>query len=301
MTLCYQAAVEDAKQHAIDFGAITAPYRASLDAILGSMATVEWSDTHLDYFRVALQTSFRSYKEVAEKQLFRLRTDLEQTTVSLSAVLKSLEYDEPARSLRTQVAGIEDLQKIDDLELLKSRLGAALVELEKGLDEMEKRNHLAISDLQAEVSMLYDRVAVLATPKLSERNLRVIVDERLSGAPFTLLIVRLAGLSRIQARYGDEAIAAVLISAQQRLEGALELVQAIGVWDERTLGALLDQTDATAAALTRSATNALSGKYDVGGEEVTLQANAGVLEWRPPGETARFLRRLQDLLHVLRT
>jgi len=301
ITLCYQSAIVDAKQYAIDFGALTPPYQAGLDKILSAMTQEEWNETSLTQFKTSLQTSFRSFKEKAEQQLYRLRNDLNETTTSLSAVLKSLEYDEPAQSLRAQVKHLSDLQKVEDIRKLKTALQTALVQLEKGLEETEKRNRMVISDLQAEISVLQNRVEVLAEQKIGERSLRAVVEERLSGEPFVLLVARLAGLGRLKAKHGDAGVSAVMGVAQQRLARALGSGHAVGLWDQHTVGMLLNPTDAPASAATRTATSALSGNYEVGAEAVSLQASAGTVEWRPPDDRAQFLRRLQDLLHVLRT
>ena len=297
---CYQGVVEDAKVFAVDFGELTPPYQANLAAILTAMATQEWDETSLNEFRAALRTSFRSFKDKAEQKLYRLKNDLNQTATSLTAVLKSLEYDEPALTLRTQVKQLSDLQKIDEIEQLKNVLKTALVQLEKGLDETEKRNRMVISDLQTEVSMLHNRVAVLAEQKVGERSLRLVLDERLLGEAVVLLVVRLAGLGRLKTQHGDAGVEVVLKAAQKRLREAMEPVLAIGLWDEQTVGMLTNPTGASAASLTKKATMALSGRYELMGEAVSLQASAGVLEWRPPDDGAQFMRRLQDLLHVLR-
>jgi len=301
MTLCYQGAVTDAKQYAVDFGPLTPPYQAGLDKILTAMNQQEWNESSLAQFKTSLQTSFRSFKEKAEQQLYRLRNDLNQTSESLSAVLKSLEYDEPAQSLRTQVKQLSDLQRVEDIRQLKVALQTALVQLEKGLEETEKRNLMVISDLQAEISVLQNRVEVLAEQKIGERSLRAVVEERLSGESFVLLVARLAGLGRLKAKHGDAGVSAVMGVAQQRLARAMGPAHAVGLWDPQTVGMLMAPTGAPASAATKTATNALSGNYEVGAEAVSLQASAGVVEWRPPDDRAQFLRRLQDLLHVLRT
>jgi predicted signal transduction protein with EAL and GGDEF domain len=301
ISLCYQGTVADARQYAIDFGALTPPYQAGLDTIVKAMAEQEWNEANLDQFKTNVQTSFRSFKDKAEKQLYRLRNDLNQTTTSLSAVLKALEYEEPTQTLRTQVNRINDLQKVDDIRQLKSALRVALSQLEKSVEETEKRNRMVISDLQAEISTLQNQVSIMAEQKVGERTLRAVLDERLSGEPFVLLVVRLAGLGRLKTKHGEPGVTAVMNAAQQRLSGVMGPALAIGLWDQQTLGMLNQPTDAPSASLTRTAINALTGKYDVLGETVTVQANAGVLEWRPPDDRAAFLRRLQDLLHVLRT
>jgi|SRR5450755_2184205 GGDEF domain-containing protein len=297
--LCYQQAIEDAKQNAIDFGAITAPYQASLDGILQSLAQEVLSDAHAEQLRARLQTAFRSYKEKAGQQLSRLRKDLEQTATSLSAVLKSLEYDDPALSLRAQVKQLDELQKIDDIQQLKASLQAALGELENSLNEMEKRDRLIISDLQAEITTLHNRVAVLAVQSEGPRSLRLILDDRLSGEPFTLLVVRIAGFARVKTMHGEPCANAVMTEAQNRLKAAIEQLLAVGLWDERTIGAVT-AAGVKASDLTLAANTALTGKYqiqEVG--EVMLQASAGVLAWRPQDDRTRFLSRLQDLVQVL--
>ena len=299
--LCYQAGVVDAKQYAIDFGAITPPYVASLEAILHSMSTQEWNATNVDQFRTALQTSFRSIKDKAEQQLYRLKSDLNQTTTSLTAVLKAMEYEEPTQTLRTQVKHLNELQKVDDVRELKKALQTALVQLEKGLDETEKRNRMVVSDLQAEISVLHNRISVLAEQRIGERSLRAVLDERLSGEPFVLLVARLAGLGRLKAQHSDAGVEAVMNAAQQRLIRGMGPALAFGLWDQQTVGMITSPTGATSSTLTKNAITALSGKYTVLGETVMLQASAGIVEWRPPDDRALFLRRLQDLLHVLRT
>jgi len=298
---CYQGVVSDAKQYAIDFGALTPPYQASLDTVLNAMAEQVWNETSLTQFRTNVQNSFRGFKDQAEQQIQRLRNDLEQTTTSLSAVLKALEYDEPAQSLRTQVHHLTDLQKLEDISQLKRALQTALVKLEKGLEETEKRNRMAISDLQAEISVLQNRVVVLAEQKVGERSLRAVLDDRMTGGSFLLLVARLAGLGRIKTKHGEAGVSAVMSLAQQRMATAMGPTLAIGLWDPQTIGMVMNQAGAPASALTRNTTTALSGRYDVLDETVNLQASAGVVEWRPPDDRAQFLRRLQDLLHVLRT
>jgi GGDEF domain-containing protein len=296
--LCYQRAVEDAKQSAIDFGPLTAPYQAELDAIVQCIAGEEWSESYADRVGARLHTAFRSYKVKAEQQLVRLRTDLDQTATSLRAVLKSLEYDEPALSLRAQVKQLDELQRIDDVQQLKATLQAALGELEKGLNEMEKRDRLVISDLQAEISTLHNRVAILAVQKEGARSLQLILEDRLLGEPFSLLVVRLTGLARLKTLHGDACADAVMQEAQSRLKAAINHLQAVGLWDERTIGAVT-AADASASALTLAAKTGATGKYQVQGGDVTLQASAGVVTWRPMDDRTRFLRRLRDLVQVL--
>ena len=181
---------------------------------------------------------------------------------------------------------------------MKASLQSALGKLEDCLNEMEKRERLVISDLQSEITTLHNRVAILAPAREGPRNLRLILDERLSGDSFTLLVVRLNGLARVKNMYGDDCANAVLTEAQGRLKLAITHMQAIGLWDEQTIGAVT-AADATAAVLTHAANTALTGKYHVEGQELLLRASAGLVAWRPSDDRERFLRRLQDLVQVL--
>jgi GGDEF domain-containing protein len=296
--LCFQGTVEDARRYAIDFGPPTRVYQAALDDIIETTAKQEWSAHQVEQLRSRVQTAFRSYQQKAEQQLCRLRSDFEQTATSLAAVLKSLEYEDPALSLRAQVKQLADLQKIDDVAELKASLQAALGKLEDSLNQMEKRERLVISDLQAEISTLHNRVAILAPAREGPRNLRLILDERLSGDSFTLLVVRLNGLTRVRNTHGDVCANAVLTEAQERLKSAIAHMQAVGLWDDQTIGAIT-AADATAAVLTHAANTALTGKYHAEGRELALRASAGLVAWRPSDDRERFLRRLQDLVQVL--
>src|SRR5271166_2894711 len=108
--LCFQGTVEDARRYAIDFGPLTRVYQAALDEIIESTAKQEWSTNQVEQVRSRVQAAFRSYQQKAEQQLCRLRSDFEQTATSLAAVLKSLEYEDPALSLRAQVKQLEELK-----------------------------------------------------------------------------------------------------------------------------------------------------------------------------------------------
>jgi adenine-specific DNA methylase len=89
-----------------------------------------------------------------------------------------------------------------------------------------------------------------------------------------------------------------MTEAQSRLKEAISEMRAVGLSDEQTLYAVMPP-GASASVLTQTANIALSGKYAISEKEVTLQASAGVLVWRPSDERERFLRRLQDLVQVL--
>jgi GGDEF domain-containing protein len=296
--LNYQGTVQDARRSAVDLGPLTAPYQASLDVVLQAMAQPDWTEMQVASFREELQAAFRSFKQKADQQFSRLKNDLEQTSTSLLAVLKTLEYEEPALSLRAQVTKLDELQKIDEIQQLKAALQLASCEFEKSLNEIEKRDHLVISDLQAEITTLHNRVAVLSVQDGETRSLRMILDERLSGEAFSLLLVRLSGLGRLKAAHGEACATAVMDEARNRLKKAISEMQAIGLWDEQTFGAVIP-AGAGSAVLTQAANTALSGKYEFSEKAVTLHASAGVLAWRPPEERARFLRKLQDLAQVL--
>jgi GGDEF domain-containing protein len=296
--LNYQGTVQDARRSAIDFGPLTTPYQASLDVVLQAMAQPDWTEVQIASFREELQAAFGSFKQKADQQLSRLKKDLEQTSTSLLAVLKALEYEEPALSLRAQVTKLEDLQKIDEIQQLKTALHLASGDFEKSLNEIEKRDRLVISDLQAEITTLHNRVSVLSVQDGETRSLRMILDERLAGEPFSLLLVRLSGLGRVKAAHGEACATAVMDEARSRLKKAVGEMQAIGLWDEQTLGAVIP-AGAAASVLTQTANTALSGKYEFSEKEVTLHASAGMLAWRPPEDRSRFLRKLQDLAQVL--
>src|SRR5204863_517925 len=132
-------------------------------------------------------------------------------------------------------------------------------------------------EMERNVHLIDHATGVWNRDKLDSRIARLVAD----GQPFCVLLVYIRNLRRLDRRYSPSAIGGSLKALLSRLSALLDENAIVGRWDECCFAAIVEIPSAQGIALSRSASEKLSGEYAVQerglSQKIPLVAVTGVI------------------------
>jgi len=134
---------------------------------------------------------------------------------------------------------LEAIIEIDDLPEIRKRLSREISELKQSVEEMQRRDHRTVEQLQASLEAFKERLAEteriahtdpltqLGNRRHGERAMECLIA---AETPFSIMLIDLNGFKGINDRWGHPAGDALLVKFAGRLKNAVRATDTVCRW-----------------------------------------------------------------------
>jgi GGDEF domain-containing protein len=316
---CYSEALRSSGQYVVEVDAAeAAEFRTQLETLRDRLQ-IDPDAKQLESVQSGFEAGLKDYCEKTRAHIRRLRKDVEAAAAAVESFAGSLNESETQleSGVKRELQRLKQSSASDDIQLIRASIDAATAKISAGVEQMRTSSHLAIAQLKDEIRLLHQEVreakakgAAIRTVKTPEA---VPVDNQLVGShmdqmlrkntPFSVLLVVVRNLEGLQNCFSAQVIADALGSFQARFENSLPPSAIVGRWTQNQFAAILGTAPANAMEMSSDVVRKLSAPFledeHSGTRSVIFTPRAGVIEFRPGSDTAKFQAKLQQLADTL--
>lgn len=307
VTECYLAAIRNSAEYAVELDeGLTGLHRKHLLALAEAVAA-DLEPDHLNESRATFRNLLRDYRERASRHLNGMREELANATRALEEIMESLSRagDESEVGLRKSLQRLREASRFSDVQSLRALALGAADAIESNFEEMRKRHELTISQFQAEIRVLHQRIdrmeRAASIDAMTELMRRGEIEQRVAqGIPGScLLTIKTGGFHLAATKFCPEVAAELAGAFSKRLRNCLPAGSEIGRWSDDGFVAIVQVPKSEAVKTAKWISEHLSGAYAclLDGKTVrpSLQVSVAVLD--PSSETAnKSLARIGEFL-----
>lgn len=312
---CYELALRSVAQYAIEIDPRDlAEFRAHLQSIEESWQRAESADA-LHHVQACFRGELRDYRDRAQDQVSRLRSEMEAAATALSGFAKSISCNgaEHEDRLKHEIAVLNRLADYGSMDEVRRGIHAATAAIASSMEQIRRDNQMVIAQLKDEIRLLHREVEAGRRALLTDRSsgawTREKMDEQISellrqNQAFCLLLARVLNLRRLESRHSRTLVEGALKALIRRFQTLLGSDALVGRWSSSDFGAITDPRNGGAIALTREVTRKLSGNYVVQengvSHEVVLEVTAVSIDQDAGAGGAAFAKKLEQLSAALK-
>jgi GGDEF domain-containing protein len=306
----YTSAITATAEYAIEVDwSKAALFRTHLQALEQQLLHVTGA-AQLQAVQSQFEAELRGYRDAAHDQIARLRRDIEAASAAVEVFAGSVtasgsDHDvELKRELRRLSAAAVS----DDLKEVHESIRTATESISSSFEKLKTTNKLAIVQLKDEIRVLHQQLQAerkakpvdQPTEAWNQDRLGARIDELLrQGNSFSLLLVVVRNLSRLETAQSKPIVEIGLNSLQMRLQGMISVGYMTGRWRKEQFISILRETPSNAMTMSRQIAQELSRAYllqDKGvSHKVVFQVSAGVLDHRAHSDSTKLYSKLEDL------
>lgn len=311
---CYSQALHSSGQHAIELDAAQAAhFRSQLEA-LRSKLQADADTRQLEAVQSGFEAELKDYWDKTKSQIQRLRKDVQAAGAAVEAFAGSVSESEILleSGLKREVQHLKQSAASDDIREIRGAIDTATSKITASVEQMRTSNQLAIAQLKDEIRLLHQEVRAArekanAAPDEKQVDNRV-VDNQIAelmrqNKPFSVLLVVVRNFDGLQNCYSAAVIASAIRNFQSRFEGMLPSSAIVGRWAKDQFAAILGTAPANAMEMSSEVVRKLSTPFmeDEKGNShsVVFMPRAGVIEFRPGSDAAKFQAKLKQLADTL--
>ena len=310
----YVHALRSTAQYSVEIDAEDSEtFRDHLDVIVKQVETAKYPEDWL-----SLQASFRgelrNHRDRSLARLTKLRNEIKAAADAIelfaeSVVSSGMDHKE---GLDDALGKLDAVVREESIAKVRDALVDAKAQIGASVERMEREHHLMVAQLRDEIRSLHrqieaDRRAQFTDPATgvwNRQKLQEQMEQMLDhDESFCVLIVNIRNLRRLDQRYSRPIVEGGVSALLQRMTGMLGDDAMLGRWDEDVFAAILQIDTAAAIAISRQASQKLSGSYAVqdngASRNIDLQAVAGVIERQRGMDTLSFHNKLMQMAEVL--
>jgi GGDEF domain-containing protein len=311
---CYALAIHSSAHYAVEVDTgLAVEFRAHLKAIEEqSRAAISGEQLH------ALQSSFRGelreYRDKSGVVLQKMRQEVEQATASMIVFAETVASngEDHEQEMASQIDSLQSTARSTNISEIRNGIGAAVSAIQSSVELIKRSNQLVTAQLQDEIRVLHMQIEqerkALFTDRASGAWNRQKIDIHLDNLlrqnqPFSLLLVSVRNLKRIEAQYSRTVVEGALKALVARFAVLAGDDPVIGRWSENQFVAVLDVVAGSAMSIAAEATRKLSGGYAVQenglSQTVSVQATSGVIDRSASADAAAFHQKLAQLADAI--
>jgi GGDEF domain-containing protein len=311
---CYSQALRSSGQHAIELDAAQiAHFRAQLQALRGKLEA-DAGARELESVQAAFETELKDYFEKTRTQVQRLRKDVQAAAAAVEAFAGSVNESEILleSGLKRELQHLKQSAMSDDIQEIRGAIETTTAKIATSVDQMRTSNQLAIAQLKDEIRLLHQEVKAArakaeAAPQSEQVDNRVVnsrIDELIrQNKPFSVLLVVVRKFDGLQNCHSATVIASAVASFQSRFEGTLPSSAMVGRWAKDQFAAILGTAPANTMEMSTEVVRKLSTPFieneQGASRSVVFTPRAGVIEFRPGSDPAKFQAKLKQLADTL--
>jgi len=311
---CYSQAIHSTEQHAVEVDAAQlAQFRAQLQALKQRLQDAAQPEL-LESIQASFDAELRGYHDKTSEQIERMRREIKAAAAAVEAFASSVTANgtELETGLKHELQRLNKAATSDDLNEIRGVIRAATAKIAAGVEQMRAANRLVIAQLKDEIRLLHQeiRTARNASPRedVSAKESRQKIDNQIDalvrqGSPFSVLLVVVTNLEGMRNCHPAGVIESGLRSLESRFANAVPGAALTGRWSTNQFAAVLGTESANAMAMSSDVVQKLSAPFveqDQGtARTLTFSVKAGVIEFRPGSDVAKFQSKLKQLAEAL--
>ena len=311
---CYSQALRSSSQHAIELDAgQVAHFRAQLQALREKLEA-DAGARQMESVQTAFEAELKDYWDKTRNQVQRLRKDVEAAAAAVEAFAGSVNESEILleSGLKRELQHLKQSATSDDIREIRGAIETTTAKITTSIDQMRTSNQLAIAQLKDEIRLLHQEVKAARaktetapeTQKVDNRVVNSRIDELIrQNKSFSVLLVVLCNFDGLQNCHSANIIANAVGSFQARFEGTLPSGAMVGRWAKDQFAAILGTAPANAMEMSSEVVRKLSAPFienEKGtSRSVVFMPRAGVIEFRPGSDPAKFQAKLKQLADTL--
>jgi GGDEF domain-containing protein len=264
----------------------------------------------------AVQTSFdtelKNYKDKIAEQVKRLRREVQAAAAAVETFAGSINESEVnlESGLKRELNSLNQSAASNDIQVIRGAIHASTAKISATVQQMRSSNQLAIAQLKDEIRLLHQEVQAARrsqTPDPSSES-----QQRISGrmeefvkknTPFSVLLVVVRNLEGLQNCYSAPVIEGALRGFQSRFENILPSSAILGRWAKDQFAVILSSAPSNAIEMSSDVVRKLSEpfvEHEKGASHsIVFNPRAGVIEFSPGSDLAKFQARLKQLAEAL--
>jgi GGDEF domain-containing protein len=309
---CYSEALRSTEQNAIELDAAQAThFRAQVQA-LREQLQAESGPRALEAVQTGFDNELKSYRDKIKGQVQRLRQEVQAATDAVESFASSINESEInlESGLKRELNILNQSSTSDDIQEIRGAIRASTAKIADGIHQMRSSSQLAIAQLKDEIRLLHQEVqeakrSQTADPSLESRQkINGRMDEFIKkNASFSVLLVVVRNLDGLQNCYSVNLIESGLRSFQSRFENILPSSAIVGRWARDQFAAILSARPGNAIEMSSEAVRKLSEPFlekEKGGtQNIIFNPRAGIVEFNPGSDSAKFQAKIKQLADAL--
>jgi GGDEF domain-containing protein len=310
---CYSEALHTTEQNTIELdGSQAAHFRSQLQALRDQLRT-DATRPELEAVQTSFDTELKDYHDKAQEQIQQLRQDVKAAAAAVESFAGSISESEVnlESGIQRELGALNRSAASNDIEVVREAIQASTAKIATSIHDMRASNQLVIAQLKDEIRLLHQEVQASRRPQppadpSSESHQRMsgrmqeLVNKRM---PFSVLMVVVHNLEGLQNCYSPALIENALGGFQSRFENMLPSSAQVGRWTRNQFAAILSTAPSSAIELSSEVVRKLSepclGKEKGATQSLAFSPRAGVVEFIPGSDLAKFQTRLQQLAGAL--
>jgi len=307
---CYYAAIQSAEQYLVEVEAPDArETRKQLHEVLSTAEQCHAPEPLLET-RGRLRAVLRDYQDRAQKQIGRLRGDLQSALAAMQDFADSIQSqggDHQGQIVRELDRLKKTVATSEDIVEIRAGVVAAAQGIEACVEKMQRESQVVIAQLSDEIRVLQERIESVgklitldpATGLLNREQTELRVEIAASSETkqsLCLIYIAVRNYKLLCHQSGRAFAESAMSALGGRLRGIFGAESAIGRWSDDEVLVLLQGDPVLALSLSKMAALQIAGPYPVHSDTIvrtaTLQTQVLFLE-RRTGESAKeVLRRI---------
>jgi GGDEF domain-containing protein len=310
---CYSQALRSTEENAIEVDtAQIAHFRGQLQALRDQLRS-DAGPRDLESVQTSFETELKDYRAKAGEQIQRLRREVRAAAAAVESFAGSINESEVnlEAGLRRELNSLNQSAASDDIQAIRGAIQVSTGKIAASIQQMRSANQLAIAQLKDEIRLLHQEVQSARRSQTSDPSAES--RQRIAGrmedfikrnAPFSVLLVVLRNLDGLRNCYSAQVIDSALRGFQSRFENILPASAILGRWANDQFAAILSTAPGNAIEMSSEVVRKLSEPFiepaqGGGTHSIVFNPRAGVVEFSPGSDLAKFQVRLKQLADAL--
>lgn len=308
---CYSQALRSTEDNVIELDAAQAAhFRMQLQALRDQLRS-DAGTSALESVQSSFDAELKVYRDKIRDQIQRLRREVKAAAAAVESFAVSINESEVnlESGLKRELNSLKQSAASDDLPVIRRAIQESTAKIAANIEQMRSANQLAIAQLKDEIRLLHQEVQAarskVADPS-SESHQRMAgrMEELIKkNSAFSVLLVVLRNFDGLQNCYSANIIDSALRGFQSRFENILPSSAILGRWSKDQFAAILSTAPGNAIEMSSEVVRKLSEPFneqDKGtSHPVVFNPRAGVIEFSPGSDSAKFQARLKQLADAL--
>jgi GGDEF domain-containing protein len=242
----------------------------------------------------------------------RLRQEVQAATAAVESFAGSINESEVnlESGLKRELNNLKQSALSNDLQEIRGAIQASTAKIAASIEQMRSSNQLAVAQLKDEIRLLHQEVKAGRRSQTSDpasegrQRINGRIEEFIrKNTPFSVLLLVVRNLDGLQNCYPASVIASALRGFQTRFQNLVPSSTIVDRWASDQFAAILNIPPSHAIAMSSVVVRGLSEPFleqDQGGaHSVVFNPRAGVIEFRPGSDLAKFEAKLKELADAL--
>ena len=309
---CYSEALHSTGENAIEIDAAQAAhFRAQLQALRDQLRENALA-SELEAVQTSFEAQLKAYYEKAREQVQRLRQEAQAAAAAVETFAGSINESEVnlESGIQRELKSLNQSTGSDDIEQIRGAIRASTSKIGASIQQMRASNQLAIAQLKDEIRILHQEVQAARRSQTPDPSYES--HQRMSGrmeefvksrTAFSVLLVVVRNLEGLQNCYSVTLIENALRAFQSRFENIVPSSAIVGRWAKDQFAAILSTAPGNVMERSSEVVRKLSEPFlereNGGTQSIAFHPRAGVIEFSPGSDLAKFHVRLKQLAEAL--